>query len=61
MSGGNARKIQKGDVVIVYGEGEKRCNWKLAVVEELVRGKDGVVRGAKVKVAKVKIGKPVYE
>ena len=60
-SGGNVRTIQKGDVVIVYGEGEKRCNWKLAVVEELIKGRDGVIRGAKVKVArKMNIGKPIY-
>ena len=32
-------------------EGEKRCNWKLAVVEELIVGKDKEVRGAKVRVA----------
>ena len=31
----------------VLGEGEKRCNWKLAVVEELITVKDKEVRGAK--------------
>ena len=34
-NGGKLRKVQKGDVVTVFGEGEKRCKWKLAVVEEL--------------------------
>ena len=33
-------KVQKGDVVTVYGEGEKRGKWKLAIVEELIAGKD---------------------
>ena len=50
------RKVQKGDVVTVFGEGEKRCKWKLAVVEELIVGKDKEVRGAKVRV--VGKGKP---
>ena len=49
-NGGASRKIQKGNVVTVFGEGEKRCNWKLAVVEELIVGKDKEVRGEKVRV-----------
>ena len=50
-NGGTSRKIQKGDVVTVFGEGEKRCNWKLTVVElELIVEKDKEVRGAKVRV-----------
>ena len=56
---GNARKsVKKGDVVTVYGEGEKRGNWKLAKVEELIIGKDKDVKGAKVRVAGK--GRPVY-
>lgn len=47
---GKLRKVQKRDVVTVFGEGEKRCNWKLAVVEELITVKDKEVRGAKVRV-----------
>ena len=34
-NGGRLREVKKGDVVTVYGEGGKRCSWKLAVVEEL--------------------------
>lgn len=34
----------------IFGEGEKRCSWKLAVVEELIVGKGKEVRGAKVRV-----------
>ena len=44
--------------MVVHGEGEKRGNWKLAKVEQLILGKDKEVRGAKVKVAGK--GKPVY-
>ena len=45
-NGGTSRKIQKGDVITVFGEREKRCNWKLAVVQELIVGKDKEIRGA---------------
>lgn len=55
--------IQVGDVVTVYEEGKKRNEWKLAVIEELVRGRDGVVRGAKIRVITkgkiVRISRPV--
>ena len=58
---GNVRKVlKKGDVVTMYGEGEKRGNSKVAIVyiEELIVGTDKEVGGAKVKVAGK--GKPVY-
>ena len=57
-NGGRLREVKKGDVVTVHGEGGKRGSWKLAVVEELIVGKDKEVRGAKVKVAGK--GRPVY-
>ncbi len=38
-----------GDVVIIRGD-SKNCNhWKLGIVEELIQGRDGITRGAKVK------------
>ena len=45
----NNEVIQIGDVVTVFEEGKRRNKWKLAVVEELVKGRDNVVRGAKVR------------
>ena len=35
--------------MLVYDEGLKRGFLKLAVIERLVKGKDGVVRGATVR------------
>ena len=52
-----AREVQTGDVVTVYEENKKRGEWKMAVVESLIRGKDNVVRGANVRV--IAKGKPV--
>lgn len=42
-------KIAKGDVVLVQEENMKRGCWKTGVIEELIKGRDGVVRGAKVR------------
>ena len=41
--------VDLGDVVLVFDERVKRGFWKVAVVERLIKGKDGVVRGAMVK------------
>ena len=41
--------VNKGDLVLVHEDNVKRGMWKTAVVEELIVGKDGVVRGAKVR------------
>ena len=42
--------VSVGDVVLVYDEDHPRIFWKLAKVEGLIKGSDGVVRGAKVRV-----------
>lgn len=52
------RIVQVGDVVVVYEEDKKRGEWKLGVVEGLVTGKKGIVRGAQVRV--ITKGKPVH-
>ena len=50
--------MEVGDVVVVYEEEKKREEWKTGVVESLVKGKDSIVRGAKVRV--VTKGKPTH-
>ena len=63
----NAKKVVKepkvGDVVIVYEDGVKRNSWKMAVIEDLIQGKDNQVRGAKVRVTTkgkvVRLNRPV--
>ena len=42
-------KIAKGDLVLVQEEKMKRSCWKTGVIEELIKGRDEVVRGAKVR------------
>ena len=42
--------IKVDDVVLLKDDNTPRIFWKLAVVQELIKGKDGHVRNAKVKV-----------
>eukprot|EP00794_Sanderia_malayensis_P014442 gene14442-biopygen11541 len=44
--------IKIGDVVIIKNDERNRGKWNLGIVEELIEGKDKVVRGAKVRTAK---------
>ena len=41
--------VQAGDVVVIHEDGIQRGLWKLGVVDTLLPGRDGVVRGAKVR------------
>ena len=57
-SGNNAQQIQQGDVVLVHDDAP-RISWKLAVVEELLRGNDGLVRAANIRTAQGKTNRPI--
>ena len=50
------RPVQIGNVVTVYDESKRRGEWRLAVIESLIKGKDNVVRGANIRV--IAKGKP---
>ena len=41
--------IKEGDVVPVQEDHVKRNKWKLGRIEEIIRGEDGIVRGAGVR------------
>ena len=45
------RRISVGDIVVVQTEGQPRGFWKLAKVERMITGPDGVTRGAVIRVA----------
>ena len=47
---GGTFEISVGDVVIVYEEKQPRSNWLLGKMERIIRGKDGHIRGALLRV-----------
>lgn len=49
--------VVKDDVVLIYEDNVKRGEWKMGVIEQLIAGKDGQVRGAKVR----KLGRGKFE
>ena len=51
LNGNKSAKIEAGDVVLVQEDHAKRASWKIGIVEEVIRGKDGEIRGAKVRKA----------
>ena len=54
---GRRAAIRVVDVVILKDDSTKRLFWKLAVVHELLSGRDGQVRAAVIKVGAVDEGK----
>jgi hypothetical protein len=57
----STRNLKVGEVVIVETDDKRRLNWPLAVVEELVPGRDGQVRLAKLKTNSGIILRPVQK
>ena len=47
-----AAEISTGDIMLIKGEEKDRGLWKMGVVEKLIRGRDGVTRGAKLRTGK---------
>ena len=41
-----------GEVVIIQDESRNRNSWKLGIVERLIMGRDGIIRGAKLQAGK---------
>lgn len=59
-SGNNKQVIRRGDVVIVQDD-KPRVQWKLAVVEGLIEGRDGMVRAAHIRMDKLKTTRPIVK
>ena len=56
---GESNHPVKDDVVIIKSDEKNRAQWKLGVVEDLITGRDGVVRGAKLRTPKSVMERPV--
>ena len=53
--------ISVGDLVLVENETEKRFNWPVARVLELIRGRDGNTRVVKLKTSSGMLTRPVQK
>ena len=51
--------VKVGDVVIIKSDERNRNKWKLGIVEKLIRGRDGVVRVAKLRAGKSYLERPI--
>ena len=59
-SGNNIQKISIGDVVLVHDEGP-RIQWKLAVIEKLNKGRDGMICSADIRTSTGKTNRPIVK
>ena len=59
-TGKNTEIIKVGDVVLVHDD-SKRVNWRLAIVESLIRGPDGHVRAANIRTATGNTNRPIVK
>ena len=48
----NHPPLSTGDVVIIKGEERNRNLWRLGVIYDLIKGRDGIVRAAKIRCSK---------
>ena len=58
--GNKCHKVRVGDIVQIHDEGP-RINWRLAVVEELITGKDGLVRAANIRTSTGQTNRPIVK
>jgi len=46
---GKTNSLKIGDVMLIKGDKRNKGHWKLGIIKELIKGRDGVVRGAKLR------------
>ena len=57
-SGNNQQKIKTGDIVLIHDE-KPRIDWRLAVIEDLIPGGDGLIRAASIRTSTGKTTRPI--
>ena len=55
---GHSQVIKRGDVVIVHDE-KARLHWKLAIAEDLIKGRDDYVRAANIRMCNLRTSCPI--
>ena len=51
--------MKPGDVILNKGEERNRGKWRFGIVEQSIQGRDGVVRGARLRAGKSYLERPV--
>lgn len=54
-------RVQRGDVRIIKDESKNRNKWTLGILEELITGRDGIVRGVKLRAGKKYLERAVQQ
>jgi transposase InsO family protein len=57
-TGNNDQSVRVGDVVLIHSD-KPRLLWRMAVIESLIRGKDGLVRAVNLRTSKGKTNRPI--
>ena len=58
--GNNNQTVKVGDVVQIHDEGP-RLSWRLAIIEELITGNDGLVRAANIRTSTGRTNRPIVK
>ena len=56
---GKGTDLRKGDVMLIKGDEKNRGLWKIGIVEQLIPGRDGVVRGVRLRAGKSFMERPI--
>ena len=56
--GNNNQHVKAGDVVLIHDD-SPRVNWRMAVIESLNKGRDGVVRSANIRTTTGRTNRPI--
>jgi hypothetical protein len=56
---GKEKELRKGDVMLIKGDEKNRGLWKIGIVEQLIPGRDGVVRGVRLRAGKSFMERPI--
>ena len=52
-------KLKAGDIVLIKGKERNRGKWNIGIVEEMIKGPDGIVRVVKLRAGKSHLERPI--
>ena len=55
------KSLKQGDVVLIKGEQKNRGTWKIGIVDKLIKGRDLVVRGVRLRAGKSYLERPIQQ